>query len=623
MGKGRGMGVGRGQWVAALAFVVALLVAVPGHAAETIERFHADVLVQPDGSLEVTETIAVRAEGSEIRRGIVREFPTRYRDRFGNRVVVDFEMIGVERNGRPEPFWTELVANGVEVFLGDDSFLEVPQTHTYTLRYHTSRQLGFFETNDELYWNVTGTGWIFPIEAASARVRLPEAVAPEQMHVEAYTGVQDATGGDYRAEVTAPGEAVFEATRPLGAGEGLTIALAFPKGVVAAPSEVQKARWLLADNAGVLVALVGLLMLLAWYLWQWHRKGRDPAPGVVFPRYDPPEGHTPGGIRYLRKMGWDNRCFTADLVDAGVHGVLTIHRDQPTRELLLAQLPEHLQAKIDSSSIARYMLDAAMKAQKETWRLERNAGANAALLPPGQKVLVEKLFGKSPMLTLSNRVPETVAAMQGARSAHKSALSKQYTPSYFNTNLGVVVIGFFWTALFTLVAFSASRGNGGPLIALMVALALVLDVVFLYLMKQPTPEGRRLLDEVEGLRMYLGVAEKDELARVAGPGAEPVLDAARYEALLPYALALEVEEAWTAHFTAAATAAGVGASADTSRWYRGNLAQVGNLGDMSKSLGTALSSQIASSSSPPGSRSGSGGGGSSGGGGGGGGGRGR
>ena len=484
MGQGRGTGIRGGRWcaAAAVALALSLLVARPGQAAEAIERFHADILVQADGTLEVTETIAVRAEGNEIRRGIVREFPTRYRDRFGNRVVVDFEMIDVQRNGRPEPFWTELVANGVEVFLGDDSFLEVPQTHTYTLRYRTSRQLGFFETSDELYWNVTGTGWIFPIEAASARVRLPEAVAPDRMHVEAYTGVQDATGRDYRAEVTAPGEAVFEATRPLGVREGLTIVLAFPKGVVAEPSGAQRARWLLADNAGVLLALVGLLVLLAWYLWQWHRKGRDPAPGVVFPRYDPPEGHTPGGIRYLRKMGWDNRCFTADLVDAGVHGVLTIHRDQPTRELLLAQMPENLRAKVDSSSIARRMLDAAMKTQKETWRLERNAGANATQLAPGQKVLVEKLFGKSPMLTLSNRVPATVAAMQGARSAHKSALSKQYTPRYFNTNLGVVAIGFFWTALFTLVAFSASRGHGGPLIALMVALALALDVLFLYLM---------------------------------------------------------------------------------------------------------------------------------------------
>ena len=60
--------------------------------------------------------------------------------------------------------------------------------HTYTLSYRTDRQLGYFENHDELYWNVTGTGWMFPIDAASARVRLPAAVAAAQIAVEGYTG---------------------------------------------------------------------------------------------------------------------------------------------------------------------------------------------------------------------------------------------------------------------------------------------------------------------------------------------------------------------------------------------------------------------------------------------------
>ena len=39
-----------------------------------------------DGSMEVTENITVRAEGNRIRRGITRDFPTRYRDEAGNRL---------------------------------------------------------------------------------------------------------------------------------------------------------------------------------------------------------------------------------------------------------------------------------------------------------------------------------------------------------------------------------------------------------------------------------------------------------------------------------------------------------------------------------------------------------
>jgi hypothetical protein len=168
-------------------------------------------------------------------------------------------------------------------------------------------------------------------------------------------------------------------------------------------------------------------------------------------------------------------------------------------------------------------------------------------------------------------------------------------------------------------------GAGIPLIVGVIVLTLVAHLGFGWLMKAPTAEGRKLLDAIEGLRLYLGVAERDELARLAKPGGPdaPSLDPDRYQRLLPYALALGVEDAWTKHFT---EAVGVEQAEDTARsmgWYRGSTGSMATLGAMSSQLGSALSSQISSSSSPPGSSSGGGGGGSSGGGGGGGGGGGR
>src|SRR5262245_56766536 len=76
-------------------------------AEERISNYTIDVAIRPDGSLDVTEQITVHAEGSSIRRGIYRDFPTRYRDRFGNRVVVDLEVLAVLRNGAAEPWFTE------------------------------------------------------------------------------------------------------------------------------------------------------------------------------------------------------------------------------------------------------------------------------------------------------------------------------------------------------------------------------------------------------------------------------------------------------------------------------------------------------------------------------------
>jgi uncharacterized membrane protein YgcG len=614
----------------ALALVV-LLLPWPDQALaqneESLTSFHADIRIEADGSLEVVETIALYAMGREIRRGFIREFPTRYRDHYGNRVVVGFDMLEATRNGRPEPYWTERVSNGVEIFLGDDSFLEVPATHTYTLRYRTTRQMGFFKDFDELYWNVTGTGWIFPIRASSATVRLPAEVAESDLRLACYSGAQDADGRDCRFRVLEPGVVHFEASRGLDAREGLTIAVGFPKGLVIEPTQAARVGHVMRDNAGLLLALAGFLTLLGWYLWQWNSKGRDPASGVIFPRYEPPAGHSPAGIRFLRRMGWDHRCFSADLVDAAVRGFLTIHRDKPTREMLIASLPEAERKTYESSGMAQRVLDLVLRNTKELWRLERNLDGDQAALTEGQRAIATHVFAGGPQLLLRNSDPATVKVMQAANKAQRVSLEKQYSPSHFVVNGGVVARGVLFSVLFLIPAFilgTADDGAGVPLIMMIVVLTVILHFVMANLMKQPTAEGRRLLDEIEGLRVYLGLAEKAELGRLQGPGNEPALDADRYEQLLPYALALDVEDAWTRKFTAAALAAGaVAAASGASRWYRGNLAQVSNLGDMSKSLGSALSSQIASASSPPGSSSGSGGGGRSGGGGGGGGGRGR
>ncbi|MET0756301.1 MAG: DUF2207 domain-containing protein, partial [Pseudoxanthomonas sp.] len=150
-----------------------VLLAAPVAAQERILSYDSQVEVNADGSLDVTERIAVRAEGSSIRRGIYREYPTRYQDRYGNRVVVDLQVVEVLRDGKPEPWFTEKKSNGIRINTGNDDFLPVPADFTYTLHYRTTRQLGFFADHDELYWNAIGTGWEFPIERGSVEVRLP------------------------------------------------------------------------------------------------------------------------------------------------------------------------------------------------------------------------------------------------------------------------------------------------------------------------------------------------------------------------------------------------------------------------------------------------------------------
>ena len=112
----------------------------------------------------VTETIKVHAEGNKIKRGIYRDFPTDYEDKYGNNIRILFEVKEVLRNGLREPYHTERQSNGIRVYFGSSSYFLSPGDYTYAITYKTNRQIGYFDEHDELYWNVTGNGWDFDIE---------------------------------------------------------------------------------------------------------------------------------------------------------------------------------------------------------------------------------------------------------------------------------------------------------------------------------------------------------------------------------------------------------------------------------------------------------------------------
>ena len=237
---------------------LALLAASAARADERILDFHSDIAIARDASLDVTETIKVQAEDNAIRHGIFRDFPTKYRDRLGNNVAVRFDLVDAERDGSAEAARIEQKSNGVRIYLGSKDVTLDPGVHTYILHYRATRELGFFGDHDELYWNATGNGWDFPIDQASARVRLP-APAPEgKLQAKAYTGPQGADGKDWQSSIDGPGDASFSSTAVLPPRNGMTIVLMFPKGIVTEPSRSQRLRWLLADNAALLIGLVGL-----------------------------------------------------------------------------------------------------------------------------------------------------------------------------------------------------------------------------------------------------------------------------------------------------------------------------------------------------------------------------
>lgn len=547
-------------------------------AAERIISFHSDIDIAADGSMIVEETLHVVAEGKRIKQGIYRDFPTRYKDSHGNDYKVGFTVLGVARDGNDESWHDENRANGVRVYIGKRGHYLPHGQYTYSIRYRTDRQLGFFEKHDELYWNVTGNGWAFPIEKASASVRLPANVPAAGLAMEGYTGARGSKARQFMADVS-DGSGRIRSTTPLAAGEGLTLVFTWPKGVVQAPTATQRIGHFFADNVGLLLALLAVAGSGAFLFNAWRRFGRDPEAGVVFPHYEPPAGYSPASLRYVRRMGYDNATFTAAVINLAVKGYLNI--DQSDAFLSFGK---------------NYVLQKA---------------ASNEPLAPGEEVLVKRLFASGDTVKLEN---ENHTIVSGARDAHKKALKKDYLDLYFKTNASVLLP----TVAVCVVAFilGAILGNPSPAYFAIIVLAVLMHILFLWLMKAPSPRGRRLMDKSEGFKLYLEVAEKDELNLRNPPDMTPQL----FESYLPFAFALGVEQQWADKFSSVfAQLEAAGKPGYQPRWYSGNFV-ARDVGSFSKAVGSGLNAAISSAAKPPGSSSGSGGGGFSGGGGGGGGG---
>jgi hypothetical protein len=628
-----------------LLLLLALLsgaVAPSGAADESILHFHSFLIIHPDATLEVTETIRVQAAGREIRRGIVREFPTRYRDRFGNPVTVDFDLREVRRDGRPEPYHLKSVANGVHVYIGHKEVFLPPGTYTYTLRYRTARQLGFFQDFDELYWNVTGHGWVFPILAAEAVVQLPPGA--RMLQAAAWTGPYGSKEQAWRLSRDAAGRPVFTTTRPLAPQEGFTIAVAWPKGLVTPPSPAHRARFFLRDHLSTLAGGAGFLVLLGYYVFIWRRVGRDPQPGPIIPLFSPPAGFSPAAVRVLTRMGFDDRALAAAVVDLAVKGHLLIRQENGTYQLIRRPGPTEVpraEARFLSRLFAQGNEVPLGEAHQPQLREARETLADTLnrelhrvyfhtnypyLLPGG---LLTLLIVAAMVLASPSGWEAALPALwltgwsaacfffgyqvwQAWRRFRGSRRVGTFLAALGRTLFFLPFFAFLFLGLFFLAQSLSALG------ALLFASLAGTNALFAHLLKAPTLQGRRLLDQIEGFRMFLAVAERERLEVLHPPDKTPEL----FEKYLPYALALEVENEWAAQFTEVLAAAQVEGRPYQPGWYVGRDWDPGRISGFAGNLGSSFAAAIASAATPPGSSSGSGGGGFSGGGGGGGGGRG-
>jgi uncharacterized membrane protein len=275
-------------------------------------------------------------------------------------------------------------------------------------------------------------------------------------------------------------------------------------------------------------------------------------------------------------MGYDQKTFSAAIINLAVKSCLEIDEDDGDYTL-------------------------------------RRLEAGKAPLAPGEAAVLRELFTTGNELALDNA---NHASLRAAMSAHKKALKRDNYRIRFSTN-GVYVLPALAILGVSIIMILALNGISPLAVAITIVNVLAVPV-FAYLMRAHTPAGRKLLDKIEGFKLYLNVAEKDELNLRNPPMITPEL----FEAFLPYALALGVEQRWAEQFNASLTPEQ--AARYQPVWYHGQWNSGshfgGNIGATTAALTGAVTSSIAAAATPPGSSSGGGGGGFSGGGGGGGGG---
>jgi uncharacterized membrane protein len=342
-----------------------------------------------------------------------------------------------------------------------------------------------------------------------------------------------------------------------------------------------------------LFATAGFVLLLFYYYYMWVKVGRDPPARIVIPEYEAPKGQSPASMRYLMEMSYDDNTFAAAVLSLAVKGYL------------------------------RIVQDSGILGIGKSFTLEKETSPGSKPLSADETALLRVLFLHGDSLLLKQENHERVREVRGI---HKSAIEQGFSSGFFNINGGWHLLGIALSIALALPAILLpGRSEVWPVWHLttpagwytivVVVLMLVTNGTFGKLLKAPTVAGQAVMGHIRGFKMYMEVAEGEELKHMKAP--PPPLTPQLFESYLPAALALGVEQRWAERF---ANVLAVQAPNYSPAWYAGAGWNSGDLTGFSRTIGTSLGSAISSSSQAPGSSSGGGGGGSSGGGGGGGGG---
>lgn len=471
---------------------------------EKIQSFNVDIEVNRDSSINVKENI-VYDFGNQDRHGIYRNIPYKYKARGGNFNLRFSDIKAADENGNTYMHEVTNQGNDINIKIGDPNTY-ITGVHTYVISYKVQRALNYFESHDELYWNVTGNEWDVNIEESQAKITLPEPTERKQIQMKCFTGVLGSTTEDCTKEVVDDKTVSFRSNEKLSYYEGLTIVLGWPKGMVTEPDFWQKALWILGDNWYLGIPVV---VFIFSYLY-WRVRGRDPKKReTIIAEYEPPDGLSPAEVGTIYDNKADTKDITATLIDLAIKGYLKIKQTGEGRK------------------------DYTFIKLKEVGDLKNDYEVDLVNSIFGSKTETKLNDLKNTFYTDLNRIK---------RNIYNTVTNKKY----YAKNPNRAKFGCLF--IFSLLMFMASIPLGFVTLNFYLGISLLISSIIMFVfsmfMSKRTIKGVRTLEKILGFKEFLTVTEKERLKFHNPPDMVPEL----FEKFLPYAMALGVETEWAKNF---------------------------------------------------------------------------
>ena len=480
-----------------------------------IRDFHAELDVLPDSSLDVTETIQVDFTGA--RNGIYRTIPVEYEGPGGfNYSLFLTDITATDSDGASLRIEKQRHAGNLQLKFHVPAAEDT--SRNISLHYRVRDGLRFFEDHDELYWNVTGTGWDVLIESASAHVILPGGVTG--LRAANYTGFLGSRLQDARVDILGSNIDI-RSQRPLALHEGLTIVAGWDKGFVHEPAGSEKVAQFLQSNWPLFVP-AGVFVLM---FWLWYTRGREPRVGAIAVQYEPPAGLSPGEVGALVDDQAGIRDITATLVDLAVRGFIVIEEKEVS----------HLMGLYSNKEYVFHL-----NKKPTEW-----TGAKSYELLLLNGIFGAPLVGVRDEVALSELQNRFYKNLPGIRRAILESLVQH---GYFAYRPDIVRQAYILAAavtgalLYLFGQYLAEHTGVQPLSFSVAAILTGLAIAgFGWFMPTRTVDGVRALHDTLGFENFLSHVEGDHLARTPQ-------SPANFEKYLPFAMALGVEKKWVGAF---------------------------------------------------------------------------